>query len=496
FRTYYMATMLLIVFHLCLSTTSQAQTNTESIAQLTVRPSKTRQTFNGMGCGSIFYSGHLASFKNKPELQTQLFDDVFTNVRTDFLHLMIRPDFEPENDNEDPYNADFKEDNFAKNKNAIKVCREAKKRRPDMKLYATLYTPPSWMKTNGEPSGGAKKKATIIDGMELECAEYIWGYLQHMAEKKQPIDYLSISNEPDWGHHQPGYFLTPKQHAALFEIVAEYLEDMYKMHPEVPRAKLVVPNGISAVNAAKKFLPALSPKASKLVDVIGSHDYDRRPGRWAKLRELAGERPVWCTEWCWNGKDKSPDMIQAANSSWSVMTDGFNGGVNVWMAYEWVYPPRDGGEALTHVDWGKSYHHTKVYYAFKQWTNALSPGMKVVATSMQAPEVNVVTAVGGVKKNKEPGVKACAFIGEVFSDDSKSSEQTKLVIHVVNLQKQPSEFAMQIEGEQFRNAEVKVLRTDQEVSIEPGEPMKLSNGILTDRLAPWGLVTYELQVKQ
>ena len=497
FRTCLVTAISLACLQLGLPASSLAQTKTETTtAQLVVHPSETRQTFDGMGCGSIFYSGHLNGLKNKPELQTQLFDEVFTDVRTNFLHLMIRPDFEPKNDNDDPYDADFKEANFEKNKSAVKVCREAKKRRPDIKLYATLYTPPGWMKTNGKPSGGAKKKATIIEGMELECAEYIWGYLQHMAEKKQPIDYLSISNEPDWGHHQPGYFLTPKQHAALFEIVAEYLEGMYKKFPEVPRAKLVAPNGISAVNAAKKFLPALSPKASKLVDVIGSHDYDRRPGRWDKLRKLAGERPVWCTEWCWNGKDKSKDMIRAANCSWSVMTDGFNGGVNVWMAYEWVYPPRDGGEALIHVDWGKSFHRTKSYYAFKQWTNALTPGMKVVATSMEAPKVNVVTAVGGVKKNKEPGVKACAFAIDIPRDYTDASYLTQLVIHVVNLQQKPSELSMQIEGEQFRNAEVKVLRTNKEVSIEPGEPLQLRNGQLTDRLAPLGLVTYELQVKQ
>ena len=46
---------------------------------------------------------------------------------------------------------------------------------------------------------------------------------------------------------------------------------------------------------------------------------------------------------------------------------------------------------------------------------------------------------------------------------------------------------MQIEGKQFRNAEVKVLRTNKEVSIEAGKPLQLTDGTLTDRLAPLGI---------
>jgi O-glycosyl hydrolase len=33
-----------------------------------------------------------------------------------------------------------------------------------MKFYATLYTPPAWMKTNNDPSGGGEKKATLKRG--------------------------------------------------------------------------------------------------------------------------------------------------------------------------------------------------------------------------------------------------------------------------------------------------------------------------------------------
>ena len=61
---------------------------------------------------------------------------------------------------------------------------------------------------------------------------------------------------------------------------------------------------------------------------------------------------------------------------------------NVWMAYDWVYPPRKSGEALIHVDWGNDYKLTKPYYLFRQWATPLKPGMRIVdasATGRQRP---------------------------------------------------------------------------------------------------------------
>ena len=316
---------------------------------ISIDPQQSKQSFDGMGCGSIFYSGHLTSLakRNKKDLQAQLYDDLFKEIPTKFLHVMIRPAFEPVNDNDDPYVLDFSREAFKKNADALQVYREARKRRPEMEIYATLYTPPAWMKTNEAESGGGKIKATLKPGSELELGEYIWAYLRHMNEAGCPVQYLSLCNEPDWTHTQPGYFLRPKEHAKLFRTLVDYFERMARTDTKTPLPKLVAPNGISVISAAKRFMPALDAKSQAAVSVIGSHDYDRaKPDRWQLLRDVAGQRPVWCTEWCWNGKDHSPDLIQAANASWSVMCDGFNHGVNVWMTYDWVYPPRPGGEAL------------------------------------------------------------------------------------------------------------------------------------------------------
>lgn len=443
---------------------------------LTVHPADRQQHFEGMGCGTIFYSGHITSLskRNKHKLQQTYYDDLFSKVSTQYLHIMIRPDFEPGNDNEDPYRADFPDSRFAKNLPALEVCRQALKRNPDMKLYASLYTPPPWMKTNGAESGGGEEKATLKPGLALELGEYIWAYLRHMKQQGQPVHYLSICNEPDWPHDQPSYFLGPKRHAELFEVLADYLVEMERRFPEVPRPKLVAPNLLSAVGTARRYWPALSEKARGQVDVLASHDYDRRGHRWRTLAELAGTRPLWCSEWCWNGKDESPGLLKAASEFWLVMTEAFNDGANVWMAYDWAYPPRQGGEALTHVEWGQSYSKTKIYYGFKQWCNALEPGMRVVRTEMAGPAATGIST---------PGLKASAFI------DPKTS---RLVIHVVNLQDKGARMNLHINGEAYAEVQVEVHRTSAKDDHKAYPVRTLSGGRLSDQLAPREMVTFAM----
>ena len=443
---------------------------------VTVSPQDVRQEFQGMGCGAIFYEAHVTSLgvKSRTEEQEKLYDDIFRKVRTDFLQLQIRHNHEPQNDNDDPYVQAFAPKDFAYCEHPLKISEAAKKRNPDMKLYAVLYTPPPWMKTNNDPGGGGATKATIKPGLELELGEYIWAFLSYMQKHGQPIDYLSISNEADWGHDQPGYFLTTAQHTALFVKIAAYLDEMARRHPEVPSPKLVAPNMLSAVDTANHSLPALLAAADDQVDVVGNHDYDRRGHRWAKMREVAGNKPLWMTECCFNGVDKSPGLINSAGEFWLYMTEAFNEGVNVWMAYDWVYPPRQGGEALIHLDWGKSYQLTKIYHGFRQWCAPLVPGMHVVGCKVSGPFASDIS---------KPGIKASAFL---------SADKSKLVVHVAAVQDQDSDIEIRI-APPFADASFRVWRTGKQEDFLELPPGRANNGRITTRLPGRGLLTVSLK---
>lgn len=440
-----------------------------------VRPDQPRQTIQGMGGGAIFYEGHVTSLaaRGRHERQARLYDEMFAKVRTDFLHLMIRHDHEPENDNADPYLPEFKPEWFDYTKHTLAICEAARKRQPAMQLYATLYTPPVWMKTNGDPSAGGEARATLKPGMELELAEYCWAFLDWMHRQGQTVRYLSIANEPDWPHTQPGYCLTPESHAELFAAVAAYLDEMARRHPQVPKPALVGPNLLSAVDTAERWLAPLLEKAGASLAVVGSHDYDRRGDRWSVLTRAAQGRPVWVTEWCVNAEDRSPGLLNSAAEYWLAMTEAFNGGVTSWMAYDWVYPPRPGGEALIHVDWGEDYRLTKIYHGYRQWCSALVPGMRNVPVELAGP------AATGFSR---PGLKAAAFL---------SADGKQLVVHAANVQDRPCEMLLQLDGP-FSKLPVRRLRTSATEDMAELPAAAFENGRLRDSLPPRAMASYLL----
>lgn len=442
-----------------------------------VRPETVRQEFQGMGCGEIYFEGHVTSLAERGNLagQQRLYDAMFSAVRTDFLHLLIRPDHEPANDNSDPFKPEFHDGNFEDCKSTLAICEAARKRRPGLKLYASLYTPPAWMKTNNDPGGGGEARATLKPGMELELGEYCWAFLDYMRRHGQPVEYLSIANECDWPHTQPGYSLTPEAHAALFAKVAAYLDEMKRRHPATPRPKLVAPNVLSAVDCAGRYLPPLLAAAGSKVDVVASHDYDRRGHRWKTLADQSGGRPVWCSEWCVNRPDPSPELINSAADFWLAMSEAFNDGANVWMAYDWVYPPRQGGEALIHVDWGSGYRLTKIYHGFRQWCAPLAPGMRVVSTEVSGEFASEIS---------KPGVKAAAFL---------SRDGRRLVVHVAAVQGDPASLVLAVGG-RFANAPLRRTRTGPSENCAALPPARMSEGRFLETLPPRGLETFELTI--
>ena len=126
-----------------------AFSNAATTARVVVQPSKLRQPYQGLGCGAMFFEGHITSLaaRGKDDRQRQLYDDMFAKVNARYLHLMIRPTHEPQNDNVDPWTPAFDPANFEYCTHTLAIVKAARERRPDIELLATLGTPPPWMKT-------------------------------------------------------------------------------------------------------------------------------------------------------------------------------------------------------------------------------------------------------------------------------------------------------------------------------------------------------------
>lgn len=109
-----------------------------------VYANRKQQVYSGLGAGAIFFEGHITSLaaRGKDDRQRELYDDMFSRVRTRYLQLMIRHDHEPANDDGDPFTQAFDEKNFAYCEHTLAIARAAKEREEKIEFFATLYTPP------------------------------------------------------------------------------------------------------------------------------------------------------------------------------------------------------------------------------------------------------------------------------------------------------------------------------------------------------------------
>jgi len=73
----------------------------------------------------------------------------------------------------------------------IPLLLEARRLNSQMKIMATPWSPPGWMKSSGAMIGG-----TLLPSMYEAFANYFVKYIQAYAKAGIPIDYVSLQNEP------------------------------------------------------------------------------------------------------------------------------------------------------------------------------------------------------------------------------------------------------------------------------------------------------------
>ena len=104
----------------------------------------------------------------------------------------------------------------------LPVLRRARQLNPALKIVASPWTPPLWLKTGGEIGGG-----TLIDTAQVyeTYAEYFLRFVQDYIRKGVTVDYLTLQNEP--GHAgcgtMPCMLLSAAQEGRLATILGKKL---------------------------------------------------------------------------------------------------------------------------------------------------------------------------------------------------------------------------------------------------------------------------------
>lgn len=190
-------------------------TNSNSYQNIEVNPSKTYQTIDGFGYtltgGSVEVINQLSSAKKEALLQ-EFFGNGENSIGVSYLRLSIGAS--------DLNSSVFSYDDLpagqtdvtlslfslSKDQALVDMLKKILTINPNIKIIATPWSPPVWMKDNGNSIGGSLKPEYY--GV---YAQYFVKYIQEMKKNGITIDAVTPQNEPLHPGNNPSMYMTAEQ---------------------------------------------------------------------------------------------------------------------------------------------------------------------------------------------------------------------------------------------------------------------------------------------
>jgi len=216
----------------------------------------------------------------------------------------------------------------------IPYAKAAKAIRPDLRLWASAWTPPVWMKDNNDYEAGA----FIDDGRYYEAyALYLARFSEEYAKEGLDILAVAVQNEPTVVTGYPNGGWKPEQFRAFIRDFAGPLFIQRKLPTEIWLGTL---NEYNYFTFAKTVLG--DPEARKYVRAVGLQwDGDRQIP--AILRNYPGipivQTETDCGNWHWKpgfDKDRAPNDFAYAAYTWGRARDYINAGAEAYMLWNLV----------------------------------------------------------------------------------------------------------------------------------------------------------------
>lgn len=177
---------------------------------------------------------------------------------------------------------------------------------PRLKIIATPWSAPAWMKDSGSLVKGRLKPASYAD-----FSRYLVSYAKAMRRAGAPIDILTIQNEPHFEPvDYPGMRVEPKERA---DLIGNHLGPL--MQKELPKTRLL--DWDHNWDQSESPVAVLSdPKAAQYIDGVAWHCYAGDVKAQSVVRDRFPDKEVWFTE-CASGA-WSPDWDKSF--AWSMRT--------------------------------------------------------------------------------------------------------------------------------------------------------------------------------
>jgi glucosylceramidase len=190
---------------------------------ITVSPTTTFQTMSGFGAALTDSSAWLMQNRMNPTQRDKLLQQLFSpesGIGINYLRLpMGASDFTASgfysyNDNP-PGGSDPSQANFSiahDEAYIIPQLQRAKELNPDLKIMASPWSAPAWMKTNSSLTGGS-----LRTNYEASYALYLAKFVQACEAEGLPIDALTLQNEPLHTSNYPTMSMSATQQTNLIK---------------------------------------------------------------------------------------------------------------------------------------------------------------------------------------------------------------------------------------------------------------------------------------
>ncbi len=260
-----------------------------------VNTDKTFQEMDGFGFsltgGSAFHINNMSAAK-RLELLTELFAFDKENIGISYLRISLGAsdlDAEVFSYNDLPAGeTDLKMEKFSlapDKKFLIPVLKEILAINPEIKIMASPWSPPTWMKTNNSSKGGSLKPE-FYDAY----AKYFVKYVQEMQKEGIMIDAITVQNEP----------LHPGNNPSLLMPATEQTDFIKRsLGPAFKAAGVKTKIIIYDHNADKPEYPITvlnDPEAKKYIDGSAFHLYGGVIENVSKVHEAHPDKNLYFTE--------------------------------------------------------------------------------------------------------------------------------------------------------------------------------------------------------
>ncbi len=358
-----------------------------SPADVVVDPSQGRQVMEGFG-GAFNEKGWEALQALDPPQRQRVLEMLFrpgVGMNLTFCRVPIgASDYAVDRYTEDDVAGDWALAHFSierDKKRLIPYIQAAQALQPQLRLWASAWTPPPWMKDNQAFDGGHLLSDPRV---YRTYAEYLARFIDSYRAQGLVIEKVAVQNEPLIETHYPSCLWTPDQYR---DFVRDSLGPTLARHGH-PKAILLgtFNQGENAAHA----LAVLADSGAGQVGALGLQwdGLDMLPRLSALLDGIAlWQTETDCGNWHWKPgfqKDRPPNDQAYASYTWGKMRDYLQAGVTVYDLWNLVLD-QEGKSIDSQLPWPQNSAvvvdvprrqvvYTPMSYAFSSFSRFVVPG--------------------------------------------------------------------------------------------------------------------------